>query len=98
MTPSSAFSGGDSAARNLDRLYMTVQAMWELLSERTGLTKAELDAKIREIDLRDGKLDGRDATQSASCKCAKCGRPVLPGHMRCIWCGTALGGDSFSHR
>ena len=87
----------EKASRNAERLYMIVQAMWELLSEKTGLTQADLDAKVREIDMRDGRLDGKDATQTMPRSCANCGRPILSGQQRCTWCDSILDGDVFSH-
>ena len=40
--------------RSLDALCLTSAAMWELLSERLGVSDDELLAKVQEIDLRDG--------------------------------------------
>ena len=48
-----------SVDMQLDRLTLVCQAMWELLRERTGLTESQLLAKVTEVDLRDGKLDGK---------------------------------------
>ena len=45
----------------IDTLALSCAAMWELLSEKLGVTEQELLAKIEEIDLRDGKLDGKIA-------------------------------------
>lgn len=87
----------DTALRNAERLYMVVHAMWELLKDKAGLTDADLEAKIREIDMRDGRLDGRDATQTLPQVCRQCGRTILSGHTRCAWCGAQSEGGTFTH-
>ena len=87
----------DKALRNAERLYLVVHAMWELLKAKAGLTDADLEAKIREIDMRDGQLDGRDATQTRPQVCRQCGRTILSGQTRCIWCGAQAGGGPFTH-
>lgn len=92
----SAISSG-TALRNAERLYLVVHAMWELLKNKVGLTDADLEAKIREIDMRDGQLDGRDATQTRPQVCRQCGRTILSGQTRCIWCGAQSGGGPFTH-
>ena len=85
------------AQKNTERLYMVVQAMWELLREKVGLTDTDLEAKIHEIDLRDGRLDGKNANQTAAHACRKCGRTILSGQSVCSWCGAQFEGGAFSH-
>lgn len=87
----------DKAKKNTERLYMVVQAMWELLSAKVGLTDADLEARIREIDMRDGRLDGQDSTQTAPQTCSECGRTILSGQSQCSWCGAQVDGGAFYH-
>ena len=87
----------DKAKKNTERLYMVVQAMWELLSAKVGLTDADLEARIREIDMRDGRLDGQDSTQTAPQTCNECGRTILSGQSQCSWCGAQVDGGAFHH-
>lgn len=87
----------DKAQKNIERLYMVVHAMWELLKEKTGLTDADLEAKVREIDMRDGKLDGKDSTQTEMQMCRKCGKTVASGQTMCPWCGEQIGIGAFNH-
>jgi hypothetical protein len=72
----------------LERLALLTQAMWELSRERNGVTEAELVAKVHEIDLRDGKADGR--IERAGPACAKCGKTNRPRRVKCFYCGTPL--------
>lgn len=87
----------DKTRKNTERLYLVVQAMWELLKEKAGLTDADLDAKVQEIDMRDGRLDGQDSTQTAPLTCRQCGRTILSGQAQCSWCGTQAEGGPFTH-
>ena len=87
----------DKTRKNTERLYLVVQAMWELLKEKAGLTDADLDAKVQEIDMRDGRLDGQDSTQTDPLTCRQCGRTILSGQAQCSWCGTQAEGGPFTH-
>lgn len=69
----------------IDRVLLVNRAMWELLSERTNLTEKDLVAKVTEVDLRDGKEDGRLRTDVR--KCAKCARTLHKRHLQCLYCG-----------
>ena len=87
----------DKTRKNTERLYLVVQAMWELLKDKAGLTDADLDAKVQEIDMRDGRLDGQDSTQTDPLTCRQCGRTILSGQAQCSWCGTQTEGGPFTH-
>ena len=87
----------DKTLKNTERLYLVVQAMWELLKDKAGLTDADLDAKVQEIDMRDGRLDGQDSTQTDPLTCRQCGRTILSGQAQCSWCGTQAEGGPFTH-
>lgn len=85
----------DQAVNRLRELETTVshmalacQAMWELLRERADVTDAELLAKMKEVDLRDGKADGR--MRPAIVNCPNCGKPANTKHSQCIYCGAAI--------
>lgn len=72
----------------VDSLSITCQALWELLRERNNVTEAELDSKVNEIDLRDGRSDGKMGGGGSSC--AKCGRVLNKRHLRCMYCGESF--------
>lgn len=71
--------------RSCERLVIGCQAMWELLRERTDLTDADLEEKILEIDLRDGKADGKISRQVVTCPA--CGRTSSSLRSQCMICG-----------
>ncbi|MHC4995335.1 MAG: hypothetical protein ACYTGQ_09815, partial [Planctomycetota bacterium] len=47
----------------VERLYMLTEAMWTMLKESGMFTDSDLVERVAEIDLRDGRLDGRDKTK-----------------------------------
>jgi ribosomal protein S27AE len=72
-------------AERIDQLLLVNAAMWELLSEKAGLTEADLVTRIAEIDARDGVADGK--MTSAPILCPKCQRTIFPKHQKCLYCG-----------
>ena len=77
-------SAGDLRLQ-VERLELVCHALWELLSASTGATDEQLLAKVREIDLRDGRLDGKLASRTATC--SSCGRQFNIRHPACLYCG-----------
>lgn len=81
--------------QQVERMGLACQAMWELLSEKHGLTQQELEARIAEIDRRDGRLDGKMAVQTLVCP--GCGSAVHSKRVTCVICGTAIPRPSTFH-
>lgn len=73
--------------REVNRLLMITEALWDFIRDREGLTDEHLVAKIDEIDLRDGALDGRSA-KAPPTQCDACGRTLAKRQPVCIYCGT----------
>ncbi|HSO49766.1 MAG TPA: hypothetical protein VLS86_04410 [Acidimicrobiia bacterium] len=71
----------------IDKLLMIVRAMWGLLEEQ-GYTAESLSAKLEEIDLEDGVLDGQ--VTPSLVECPSCQSKVAPGLLNCQLCGTAV--------
>ena len=78
---------------DVDKLFMITQALWELLKTEHGYTDELLAEKITEVDLSDGKLDGKVAKKERP-DCPSC-RKKMGRHPVCIWCGTATVRDPF---
>ncbi len=55
----------------IERLLMITEALWTLMRKEHGYEDLELIRRITEIDMRDGKLDGRVA-KSRVAECPKC--------------------------
>jgi hypothetical protein len=70
----------------VDHLSLVCQAMCELM-EDMGFNKKMLAAKIQEIDLRDGKIDGKQSKQHS---CKGCNRPLADRHIKCLYCGVSV--------
>ena len=70
---------------NIDRLTLITQALWEILQTKVGIEESELTALIEEIDLRDGKLDGK--LSKTPQKCSKCNQSVSVKTNVCFYCG-----------
>lgn len=75
----------DHLEDRVDKLLLVCSALWELLRDRTELTEDDLLAKVEEVDLRDGRADGKISKTVK--KCPKCGRTMSPRHKQCLYCG-----------
>ncbi len=71
--------------REVDRLELVSNALWELVRERLNLKLADLEGKMKEIDRRDGVEDGQ--ITEVPLKCPSCGRVSSSKHWRCLYCG-----------
>lgn len=78
--------------KELDRLTLITQAVWELVQSKTGLEDADLEDLVEEIDLRDGKLDGKITPQPQTCN--DCGRTKSVRTQMCFFCGHVTGAPS----
>ncbi len=80
---------------DVERLFMITEALWTLLKEVNGLTDADLEHVIDEIDLRSGKRDGKRAKQQRPL-CPSCNRRNSGRMPTCMYCGTALAIEPFA--
>ena len=64
---------GERLQFDVEKCFMITQALWELLKSEHGYTDELLISKINEIDLSDGKLDGKVAKKERSA-CPSSGR------------------------
>ena len=74
---------------------MITEALWLILQEKQGLENKELLRQMVQIDLRDGRLDGRVAPSPPE-PCPKCQRIVAKGGVRCLYCGEPLAMNPFA--
>jgi hypothetical protein len=80
----------------IDGLALICQALVEILRDRGGVLEADIDAKIKEIDERDGRADGRIAGQPV--ECPSCHRPAHTRQRVCMYCSTHLPGSMLVER
>ena len=74
---------------DVSRLLLITEALWTLLKKQHGYSDEDLSTLVQEIDLRDGRLDGKTAKASPA-SCPKCGRVNSNKHSACIYCGSPL--------
>ena len=74
---------------NLAKSLMINEALWEILKEKAKLTDEHLNEKLYQIDMRDGKLDGKNQRAEPT-NCPNCNRAVSPRHPACIYCGHVI--------
>ncbi|MGL6162209.1 hypothetical protein [Microbulbifer sp.] len=75
----------------VDRLSLLCHALFEELERTTGFSETQLKEKMIEIDLRDGKLDGK-FDPSVGKSCPDCGHQIKRSRPNCFWCGASLQG------
>ena len=78
----------------LDRTLLACEAMWTLLRDKLGATDLELIDRINDIDLSDGKLDGK--VRKTAVSCPSCGRTISRRFPKCMYCGQAIMHDPFA--
>jgi hypothetical protein len=76
-----------SVDERVDRLSLIVEAIWELLEE-SGYSEEALEAKVAEIDARDGRVDGK--ARRPPVRCSSCGASSPAGRATCQMCGDPL--------
>ena len=72
----------------LDRMSLLTMAVWTLVGEKLGITDDELKQRVEQLDLSDGKLDGKISKDVG--ECPKCKRQLSKRHRSCIYCGFKL--------
>jgi len=70
--------------RKIGRLAMINQAMWDLLSQKTGVTEEELQDKVEEI------VEANQGQKNLAVMCVKCHRPSTVKQPKCLYCGAEL--------
>ena len=71
---------------SVGKLTLINKALWEMLKKEFGKEDSELFELVKEIDLRDGSLDGKISHDVQ--KCHQCGRIINRRHQRCLYCGS----------
>jgi hypothetical protein len=74
--------------RQVERLSLACQAMWELLRGCSDLTEEDLEKRILEVDGRDGCVDGKIGAQALDCP--SCGRKTSSKRSTCVMSGAPI--------
>ncbi len=78
--------------RLVEKNLMITEALWTLVRDRLGWTDDQLAARVVEVDLKDGQLDGR--VRRGARPCAACGKMLGKDRLTCLYCG-AVSKDVF---
>lgn len=83
----------DDLSGRLDRALLACEAMWSLLRDKLGVTDEDLLHRINEIDLSDGRLDGK--VRKPAVACPQCRRTITRRQPLCMYCGQTIMHDPF---
>ena len=81
-----------SLEARVDKLSLVCQAMWSLIQDSTDLTEQDLAKRVTDLDMLDGRLDGRIGR--GVIKCSECGSAICQKFNKCLFCGKAAGDAS----
>lgn len=71
--------------KKVSRMQLLCQAMYEMLEASGQLNRKTLEARMQEIDRRDGIED--DAITDIPLRCPTCSRVSSSRNWRCLYCG-----------
>ena len=77
----------ESMQFDIEKLFMITEALWEILKQQHGYTDDQLVEMIQEVDLRDGKLDGKVAKSGERPIYHAWGRTLIRNQISCLYCG-----------
>jgi hypothetical protein len=86
-TASDVRTQNESIQFDIEKLFMITEALWAILKDQHGYTDDQLGQMIEDIDLRDGKLDGKVAKSTERAVCTQCGRTIIQRQAKCLYCG-----------
>ena len=73
--------------RDHERLKLVTAALWQLLKDRTQATDDDLRRYIEDVDLMDGRLDGKVRAPREVRECKGCQRRIVNSAVICLYCG-----------
>jgi hypothetical protein len=84
----------DDLSARCNQALLVCNALWTLLRDKLGMTEQDLLNRVKELDLTDGKLDGRVTAKSI--ECPACKHVVTRRFPRCVYCGGPIKADLFT--
>ena len=80
--------------QDLGRSMLVIQTLLRICQEKGMFNKQEFMAKLQQIDIEDGKLDGKLARSRAPLVCTHCGKTNNHSATSCMYCGGVLAPQS----
>lgn len=74
----------DGLEKRLARMEVQTKVLLELVRDSLKLTPADMKARMREMDLRDGVEDGQ--ITRVPLRCPQCNRVTSSHHWKCLYC------------
>lgn len=78
----------------VEKLTMITEALWRIVKQSRNIDDEYLKRLVDEIDMKDGKLDGKIA-KTPPLHCSNCLRVLSNRIKKCVYCGTVSNGDLF---
>lgn len=89
-----ALTAAGSTDARLDRMLLTLEAIWTLVRDKLTVSDEELAARMNDLDLSDGLLDGK--VRKSAVSCPSCKRTISRHLPKCMYCGQAIVHDPFA--
>ena len=83
----------ESLDARLDRMTLAFEAMWTLVHDKLQVSDEDFAARMNDLDLSDGRLDGK--VRKSAVTCPSCSRTISRRLPKCIYCGQAIVHDPF---
>lgn len=83
----------DGLDARLDRMTLAFEAMWTLVRDKLRVSDEDFAARMNDLDLSDGRLDGK--VRKSAVTCPSCNRTISRRLPKCIYCGQAIVHDPF---
>ncbi len=80
----------DTLEQRHEQLKLVTLALWSLLRDHSGLLESDLRKYVEQIDLLDGKRDGKVSSPSEKVICSGCKHEVISTSTVCVYCGSTL--------
>ena len=84
----------DELEAQCDRALLVCEALWTVMRDKLGVSEDELVNRVNDIDLSDGRLDGK--VRRPAWNCPKCNRTIARRFAKCMYCGQPIRHDPFS--
>lgn len=89
-----ALSDVEAMKLEIERLLLITESLWTILKEKHGYEDNELIRRITEVDIRDGRLDGKLASAPPE-QCPHCNRTLIRKRPFCMYCGKPVAANPF---